>query len=132
MAAKFSKTYVPMNWDKGLEQIAQKWAQKCKWKHNPNRGGNGENMFMKYRSWIGGCKGDGCLVEGVQSWEKQKKSLMLPTTVAMERDMVIFHISLFGKTVQRLDVLQQIVVVNYLLIDFKKSENQASAIYHQL
>merc|ERR1712150_210265 len=72
MAAKFSKTYVPMNWDKGLEQIAEKWARKCIWKHNPNRGGNGENMYMKMGA--GGCKGDDCLFKEVQSWEKQKKN----------------------------------------------------------
>ncbi|XP_067913797.1 peptidase inhibitor 16-like isoform X2 [Heterodontus francisci] len=34
-----------MKWDNHLEKIAKKYANKCLWKHNPNRGRVGENLF---------------------------------------------------------------------------------------
>ncbi|XP_041052050.1 peptidase inhibitor 16-like [Carcharodon carcharias] len=34
-----------MKWDTHLENIAKKYANKCLWKHNTNRGKVGENLF---------------------------------------------------------------------------------------
>uniref|UniRef100_UPI00398F4039 peptidase inhibitor 16-like n=1 Tax=Pristiophorus japonicus TaxID=55135 RepID=UPI00398F4039 len=34
-----------MKWDGHLEKIAKKYANKCLWKHNPNRGKVGENLY---------------------------------------------------------------------------------------
>ncbi|XP_051891058.1 peptidase inhibitor 16-like [Pristis pectinata] len=34
-----------MRWDAHLEKIATKYANKCLWKHNPNRGRVGENLY---------------------------------------------------------------------------------------
>ncbi|RKH52014.1 CAP domain-containing protein [Corallococcus llansteffanensis] len=34
----------PLTWDATVEAVAQKWADNCKFEHNPNRGNAGENI----------------------------------------------------------------------------------------
>lgn len=36
----------PLIWDKGLEQSAFNYASRCVFKHDTNRGGQGENLFV--------------------------------------------------------------------------------------
>ncbi|XP_055510560.1 peptidase inhibitor 16-like isoform X4 [Leucoraja erinacea] len=49
-----------IKWDTHLEKIATKYSKKCAWKHNPNRGRVGENLYAT----------NGALVpaKGVEDW----------------------------------------------------------------
>ncbi|XP_032898413.1 peptidase inhibitor 16-like isoform X2 [Amblyraja radiata] len=49
-----------IKWDAHLEKIATKYSKKCAWKHNPNRGRVGENLYAT----------NGALIpaKGVEDW----------------------------------------------------------------
>ncbi|XP_048467797.1 peptidase inhibitor 16-like [Rhincodon typus] len=44
-SASDASNMLAMKWDTHLEKIAKKYANKCLWKHNTNRGNVGENLF---------------------------------------------------------------------------------------
>ncbi|XP_072886559.1 peptidase inhibitor 16-like [Hemitrygon akajei] len=52
-----------MRWDRQLEKIAQNYAKKCVWAHNPNSGGIGENLYA-----TGGQLNP---VKGVENWYRE-------------------------------------------------------------
>ena len=39
-----SPALAPLTWDATVAEVAQKWADNCKFEHNPNRGNAGENI----------------------------------------------------------------------------------------
>ncbi|XP_043572711.1 peptidase inhibitor 16-like [Chiloscyllium plagiosum] len=44
-SASDASNMLTMKWDGHLEKVAKKYASKCLWKHNINRGNVGENLF---------------------------------------------------------------------------------------
>ncbi|XP_059806425.1 peptidase inhibitor 16-like isoform X2 [Hypanus sabinus] len=68
-----------MRWDRQLEKIAQKYAKKCVWKHNPNRGRIGENLYAT--------SGQLNPVKGVEDWYREVKDYTYDTMACTPKKM---------------------------------------------